>query len=119
MNTVTHLFEFIREKRLEKEISLREFCRSSEMDPSNWSKIERGIIPVPKAKPILTRIASSLKLNSDETQFLFDLAIVDSIPAELGEENVLNKLPLFFRTIRGEKPNEKDLRKLIKTIRES
>ena len=39
--------DFIKEKRINKEITLREFCRQLELDASNWSKIERGVMSPP------------------------------------------------------------------------
>jgi hypothetical protein len=46
--------------------------------------------------------------------------IIDAgiIPEDiLSDEKVLNSLPLFFRTIRSEKPTPEDLDKLINMIR--
>lgn len=40
--------EFIKELRVKKEISLREFCKQIEMDASNWSKTERGLLAPPQ-----------------------------------------------------------------------
>ena len=40
--------EFIKQKRLEKDLGLREFCRQLDEDASNWSKIERGIMGPPQ-----------------------------------------------------------------------
>lgn len=44
--------EYIKDLRVEKEITLREFCKISGLDPSNWSKIERGIHAPPKSKEV-------------------------------------------------------------------
>lgn len=112
--------QFIKEKRMEKEITLREFCRNAELDPSNWSKIERGLAEAPKSKEFINRIAVALELNSEEKATLQDLAIIESIPEDLRpEEKVLEKLPIFFRTVRGDKPSEAELQKLIKLISQS
>ena len=59
-------------------------------------------------------------MNSSEYNRLFDYAMIEFIPTELAEDsNVLEKLPLFFRTARGEKPTEEELRELIKLIQQS
>ena len=42
--------EFIKQLRLQNRITLREFCRLAGIDPSNWSKIERGMLQPPKSK---------------------------------------------------------------------
>lgn len=110
--------QFVQEKRMQKDVTLREFCRSAELDPSNWSKVERGIADPPKSKEILNRIAKTLKLNKEETEELMDLALIDSIPPDLRpSDDVLAKLPIFFRTVRGDKPTEKELRELIQKLR--
>lgn len=117
---MTNFHQFIQEKRTERNVTLREFCRATELDPSNWSKVERGIADPPKSKEILIRIAVALQFNDDEKQTLFDLAMIESIPQELRpSENILEKLPIFFRTVRGEKPTEEELRKLIDQLRNS
>ncbi|MBN1596663.1 MAG: helix-turn-helix transcriptional regulator [Bacteroidales bacterium] len=114
--------EYIKELRIKNQITLREFCKRSGLDPSNWSKVERGINAPPKSKEVLETIAKALNLtiNSSEYNQLFDYAMIDFIPTELAEDsNVLEKLPLFFRTARGEKPTEEELKELIKLIKQS
>jgi len=114
--------EYIKNLRVEKEITLREFCKTIGLDPSNWSKIERGILAPPKSKEMLMEIASALGLaeNSPEYNQLFDYAMIEFIPSELAEDSeILEKLPLFFRTARGEKPTDEELKELIKLIQQS
>jgi transcriptional regulator with XRE-family HTH domain len=111
--------QFIQEKRVERNVTLREFCRATELDPSNWSKVERGIADPPKSKEILDRIAVALQFNDEEKHTLMDLAMIESIPEDLRPtEDILEKLPIFFRTVRGEKPTEDELRKLIERLKE-
>lgn len=114
--------EYIKDLRVEKEITLREFCKTVGLDPSNWSKIERGLLAPPKSKEMLGQIASTLRLteNSPEYNQLFDYAMIEFIPTELAEDSqILERLPLFFRTARGEKPTETELKELIKLIQQS
>ena len=113
--------EFIKNLRIERRMTLREFCRSAKLDPSNWSKIERDLAPPPRSKVVLQGIAEMLKVEqgSEEYHTLFDLAAISHIPAGLlSDEQVLDKLPVFFRTIRGEKPSRKELEELIRIIKE-
>ena len=42
--------KFIKERRIEKGLTLREFCKLIEVDASNWSKIERGLLSPPKSE---------------------------------------------------------------------
>ena len=114
--------ELIKKSRLQNRITLREFCRLSGIDPSNWSKIERGMLPPPKSKMMLEEIAKILKVkkNSDDWYTLMDLAAITHIPRELlSNQSIVEKLPVFFRTLRGQKPTEEELENLIKVIRES
>ena len=112
--------EFMRNLRIEKRLTLREFCRSAKLDPSNWSRIERGFAPPPKSKVVLQGIAKILKIEEgSEYNTLFDLAAISHIPTGLvSDEQVLDKLPVFFRTIRGEKPSRKELEELIRIMKE-
>ena len=113
--------EFIKNLRKERRKTLREFSRAAKLDPSNWSRIERGLAPPPKSKVLLQGIAEVLNVEegSEEYITLFDLAAIGHIPTGLlSDEQVLDKLPVFFRTIRGEKPSRKELEELIRMMRE-
>ncbi len=112
---------FVKDVRIQQGVTLREFCRINNLDPSNWSKIERGILPPPKSKEVLNEIAKSLKMKngSEEYNTLFDLAAIGHIPTELlSNQSVVEKLPVFFRTLRGEKPTRAELEKILKIIKE-
>ena len=109
--------EFTREKRVRAELSLREFCRQAELDPSNWSKVERDIMPVFGTRDALEGIAKLLKLKKNTPDWItfFDLASISQqrIPDDVYEDkDVVSALPVFFRTVRGEKPSEEELEKL-------
>ena len=114
--------EFIKERRINKGISLREFCKRVEIDASNWSKVERGLLAPPQDEERLRKIARVLdiKFGSALWKEMKDKANIDAgiIPNDiLSDEKVLNSLPMFFRTIRSEKPTPEDLDKLIAMIR--
>ena len=110
---------FIREKRIAAGLTLREFCRLTGFDASNWSKIERNLLPPPQSKSILESIAAVLGLKSVSQDYkeLMDLAALSSVPEDLIEPEILEQLPVFFRTVRGEKPTEEELKTLITKIR--
>lgn len=113
---------FVKDVRIGAGMTLRAFCRIAKIDPGNWSKIERGILPPPKSKKVLREIAAALNLaeGSDEWNALFDLATISFIPRELlGDRLVVDSLPVFFRTLRGEKPARKELEALIEKIKKS
>ena len=103
-------------------MTLREFCRKAKLDPSNWSKIERGVLQPPKSRVVLGEIASILDLSkeSEDWYALMDLAAINYIPKELlSDESVVDKLPVFFRTLRGQKPSREELEELVRIIKES
>lgn len=111
---------FIKEARVSKELTLREFCKLANLDPSNWSKTERGINPPPKSREVLDEIASvlSFEISSEDYNRMIDLATVGSIPKELlTDEKILEQLPVFFRTLRGDTPTDEELDDLIKLFK--
>lgn len=115
--------QFVKDQRLAMGIGLRAFCRRLGVDASNWSKIERGVLPPPQKEEKLKKIASILEIHpdSEKWQALKDHASIDAgiIPKDLlSDDDVLKALPMFFRTVRSEKPTPEDLDKLIKKIRE-
>ena len=114
--------EFIKKKRLELDMSLRSFCKAIEEDPSNWSKVERGVLQPPQNEAKLKKIAKVLKIKLKTPGWaqLKDLAAVDAgtIPDYImKEKEVLNMLPAFFRTVGNEKPTKDELDKLIENLK--
>ena len=114
--------QFVKEERLARGLGLREFCRILGIDASNWSKIERETLPPPQDEKKLEEIAHILGIrpNTDKWRALKDQANIDAgiIPKDLlSDKEVLNTLPMFFRTIRSEKPTPEELDKLIEKIR--
>lgn len=114
--------QFIKEKRQKLGYTLREFCKKYNLDPGNWSKIERELHKPPKNKLILNEIARYLEIqeNSPEYINLLDIADFDQgkIPEDiLKNDDIKNLLPLFFRTIRDTKPTEKELLGIIEAIK--
>jgi len=114
--------EFIKTLRLDRDIGLREFCRRLSIDASNWSKVERGILPPPQGDEKLDQIAEVLgiKKTSELYNELKDKAAIDAgiIPKDiLSDQETLNLLPMFFRTVRSEKPTAEEIEKLIEKIR--
>lgn len=65
--------EFVKAKRLEKEISLRKLAEELDIVPAYMSDIEKGR-RYPPDKEKIYKIAEVLTLNQEETDTLFDLA---------------------------------------------
>jgi transcriptional regulator with XRE-family HTH domain len=114
--------DFIKQIRTRQRLGLREFCLENGHDPSNWSKIEREVLPPPRDEEALRAWARQLGLIEGTEEWLkfFDYAAVDSgrIPDYvLKDEKLVAQLPVFFRTISGQKPSREDLEKLVELIR--
>lgn len=114
--------EFFKRKRIEKGLTLREFCRRNEFDPGNISKIERGVLSPPQSEELRARYAEALGIEkgSDEWLTFFDYAAAEAgqVPADIqNDEDLLGKLPLLFRVVRGAELSEEELRALIEQIR--
>ena len=112
--------EEVKALRLKRDISLREFCRRLALDASNWSKVERGLLPPTQDEEKLKKIAEVLEIDSEKLTELKDLASIDSgiIPKDiLSDKEVFDALPMFFRTIRSEKPTKEELMLLVDSLR--
>jgi transcriptional regulator with XRE-family HTH domain len=116
--------EFFKQKRISLGKTLRQFCLENELDPGNISKIERGKMAPPQSEEKLKAYAQSLsiKFGSEDWQTFKDLASLGAgkIPDDLqNEQELLARLPVFFRTLRDKKFTEEELKELIRKIRES
>lgn len=114
---------FIKELRARQRLGLREFCLEQGHDPSNWSKIEREVLAPPRDEATLSQWARQLGLKPGSEDWLkfFDYAAVDAgrIPDYvLEDEELVEKLPAFFRTLSGSKPSDEELENLIRLLRE-
>jgi transcriptional regulator with XRE-family HTH domain len=121
MATVT-FGEFFKAKRLAAGYTLRRFCAEFGFDPGNISKMERGILaPSPSNIEEYARCLK-IKKGSDEWQEFVDLAAASQgrIPPDImGDEELVAKLPLVFRTLRNERPTEAQLDELIAIVRKA
>lgn len=113
--------EHVKSRRLELGLSLRNFCLKLQEDPSNWSKLERGLLPPPDKYERLLQIGHYLgyEAESPEMQGFFDLASISKgkIPRDIQDDSrLMEKLPLVFRTLR-DTPTEEELMRLADLIR--
>lgn len=109
--------EFVKKYRLQAGLSLRRFCEIAEIDPSNWSKVERDRLPATYDREKLENIARIIELKKGSKEWLefFDLAAISQkkIPEDIyNDKEVVSVLPSFFRTLRGEKPTKEELEKI-------
>jgi len=115
--------EMVKGIRIEQGKTLRQFCSENGLDPSNWSKIERSINPPPSSPETLSNWAAMLGVTEggEAWEMFMDQAAIArrEIPADLlNDEKILEKLPAFFRTIRGTEMNEESLREFIETVKD-
>ena len=116
--------ELFKELRLKKGYTLREYCRTFSKDPAYISKMERGKIAPPTKQEKLEDFAISLDLkeNTEEWSDFFSVALVSAgrIPKEImSNKEVLQRLPIFLRTLTGEKLSDEKLQALIEVIKSS
>lgn len=113
---------YFKELRIARKLTLRQFCEAHGYDPGNISKLERGMLPPPESEVKLTEYAKALKIRrgSDAWYEFFDLARAarGKLPPEvLRKRDVVARLPLLFRTLRGQKVSNQKLSELIEMIR--
>jgi transcriptional regulator with XRE-family HTH domain len=114
--------DLLKQMRLEKNISLRQFCLKNNIDPGNLSKMERGLLAPPSSREILSKYAKalSLKEKSPKWKEFFDKASAcrGEIPIEiLTNAEVVKQLPVLFRGLRGEKISKSSLSKIAQMIK--
>lgn len=101
------LGELLRRWRTEERISLRQFSMDLGMDPSNYSRIERGVGPRP-TEEVLERIARALGIVPAKDDRWYEM--VNAVSADRGEfpddlledEEIRACLPAFFRRLRSD-----------------
>lgn len=116
--------ELVKDLRIAQRKTLREFCHENGLDPSNWSKIERGVNSPPKDEKTLAKWARLLGVAPETeawTDFIYQADVSrGNIPREaMSDEKLLKKLPVFFRTVRGAELTEEQLDDFINKLREA
>jgi len=114
--------DLLRKLRADRKVTLRAFCLENGFDPGNFSRIERGLFPAPQSQEILEKYAGAFGLEpgTDEWLEFFDAAAVSKghIPPDLlSDAEVTAKLPVLFRTLRGQPVPPDELDELVEIIR--
>jgi len=115
--------DLFKKLRLKSNMTLRQFCEENGFDPGNISKLERGILPPPHGHEKLETYAKALKINPGDDEYLdfFDLASIANkkLPLEnISEQDLLNKLPVLFRTLDNKELTPEKLNRIIEIIKE-
>jgi transcriptional regulator with XRE-family HTH domain len=104
--------------------TMRDFCLEHKFDPGNYSRLERGMFPPPQREDLLEKYATAFGLvrGSDEWIEFFDVAAAGrgELPRDLlDDDELLEKLPVLFRTLRGSQVSPEKLDELIEKIRKA
>jgi transcriptional regulator with XRE-family HTH domain len=116
--------KLLRRLRTEQGLTLREFCLKHGFDPGNYSRLERGLYPPPESHECLEKYAKALGLSPGTDPWLefFDVAAAERgrIPDDLmSDAEVVEKLPVLFRTMRGTPLSSEQLDQLVEKVRRS
>lgn len=113
---------FFKKKRIGVRLTLRQFCQQNGFDAGNISKLERDIFSAPQSEEKLEEYAKALKLergSSDWIEF-FDLAAISNRNLDLSKiknEDLIQKLPVLFRTLDNKELTEEKLDQIIELIK--
>ena len=116
--------ELVKNLRIGRQMTLRQFCQEHELDPSNWSKIERNVNPPPHDEGTLAKWASFLGVGPKTEgwrDFMYQAEVSrGNIPREvMSDKALLAKLPVFLRTVRGAELTEQQLDDFIAKVKDA
>lgn len=119
---VKNFGDFFKEMRIQKGISLREFCLKHGLDPGNVSKIERGVLGPPQDMKKLKEYAQYLGIKEGTANWhtFVDLASAGAgrIPQDiLSDKESVARLPILFRTLRNKKLTKENLKELVEKLK--
>lgn len=108
--------KYIKKLRLEKGLSLRTFCNNLKLDPSNWSKIERGRLkPKISRKQYTWMLIELRQVGKPQAAILRAFYLWDNLLGKIKpftEEEIINSLPVLVKLTENQKEQ------LIKLIKE-
>lgn len=115
--------EYVRNRRMELRLTLREFSKNKGYDVAYISRIENGYVTPPEDQEKLKALAVALQLveNSEDWVKFFDLAATEKgvLPQDIKEKaSNINFLPAFYRTLRKKEVTDSDIEKLVKILRD-
>lgn len=111
--------ELAKSLRIQKKLTLRDFCEQIGLDPSNWSKVERGVNPPREMSGFWSDWPSFWAHWGKKLEFMDAAALQrKEIPPDVADSAILQKaLPAFFRAARGHELTEAELKSLAEDIR--
>lgn len=114
---------YFKSLRLKSRMTLRHFCEINAFDPGNISKLERNILPAPHSEDKLNLYAKALGIKPGDDEYLtfFDLAKASRVSTnvkDLTDTELLNMLPVLFRTVDNKDITPEKLERIISLIKE-
>ena len=114
--------ELFKKLRLRLGMTLRQFCEENDFDPGNISKLENGFLPAPQSEKKLRFYAKALSIRPGDDEYIefFDLAVVSNknfTIKNIKDQDLLNKLPVLFRTLDKKGLTEEKLEEIIAIVR--
>ncbi len=110
--------DYLREKRLEKNFTLRAFCERFGLDTAYISRLETNKLKPPSSEK-LSALAEALGLQKNSKDWIkfFDLAhqARNELPDDVKENasEIITMLPAFLRTPDGKRVSKQKIEKLI------
>jgi transcriptional regulator with XRE-family HTH domain len=113
---------YVNDLRINNKKTLRQFCAESGLNPSYWSKIERGVNPPPENESVLGQWAKYFELESGTegwNRFMDEARTASSeFPKEImSDEKAVSLLPVFIRNVRGAEMGKAQIKKMIQMIK--
>ena len=114
--------ELFKKLRFRLGMTLRQFCEENDFDPGNISKLERGLLQAPQSEKKLKSYAKALSIRHGDDEYIdfFDLAVVSNknfTIKNIKDQDLLNKLPVLFRTLDRKGLTEEKLEEIITIVR--
>lgn len=112
--------EFIRKVRQRNRITARTAADAAGMLPSNFSKMEHGLLNPPKDAERQKALAAAISLEEAELSIFFDLAAkaANSIPVDIAEIiSEQEAVPLLLRTIGNKRLDPATVKRLVQIVR--
>jgi len=115
--------DYVKARRLDLEIGLREFAQRVGVEASNYSKIERGLKSAPTGDRLIPYVkALGFEVGGKEHGLMDDMAHVANglIPTKvLTDERLVGKLPLLFNGMENGAFSDEQIDEILATVREA
>jgi|SRR5271165_1425873 len=117
---MTNFNDLLKSARLAHRATLRQCASDLGVDPSNWSKLERGVNPAPKDNDLLVKWMDYFGLKGEERAYFIDAAALSrkEIPGDIaGSEKLMAALPVFFRSLRDSDTSDEKLSAFVEDLK--